>query len=284
MPLPARVTQDMRMVLRPSMLFSSAIYHFVMTVFEIVFVERAPSKLLSLTQVRYRSFASLWAANGEAMSATMPGHLDSLLRNCAGLVLDVGPGSGVLLSRFNPQEITAIYGVEPAEELHAALEQNAIKANLDGRFHALICGAEPNSLIPALHKSGLLGDGMADQGVFDEICCVRVLCGVPHLRETLQSLYTLLKPGGRMVVCEHVVNPWRNEGRVIARVLQALFTLMGWPFFLGGCELQRDTETYLREAGEWSEFKLVHVDPRDSIPFIVGELKKASKPTVSNEE
>lgn len=35
-----------------------------MTIFEIVFKERQPSKLLNITDLRYRSFARLWAANG----------------------------------------------------------------------------------------------------------------------------------------------------------------------------------------------------------------------------
>lgn len=219
------------------------------------------------------------------MSVEMPGPLNSLLSQCSGLVLDIGPGSGEMLSRFNPKRIQAIYGAEPAVDLHPGLVRNATKAGFGGKYHALLCGGEPESLIPALAKSGVLGNsetgGTADDGVFDEICCVRVLCGVPTPSETVKGLYRLLKPGGRMVVCEHVVNPWRTEGRVLARVVQVVYTLLGWPFFMGGCELQRHTEVFLREAGEWEEFKLVYVDPQHAIPFIVGEMKKAGAPKVS---
>lgn len=249
-----------------------------MTIFEIIFVERHPKKLLDLTNVRLQSFARLWSHNGELMSAEMPGPLDELLSRCQGTILDVGPGSGELLRRFKTEKIAAIYGAEPAASLHPGLLQNAKKAGFGDRYHALLCGGEPESLIPALHKSGILRmsgtGGTAEGGVFDEICCLRVLCGVPHPRETIQGLYMLLKPGGRMIICEHVVNPWRTEGSIPARLSQVLFTVLGWPFFLGGCEMQRHTPEFLREAGEWERFDLEYVGPKDPVPFVVGELIK----------
>jgi SAM-dependent methyltransferase len=269
-----------------------------MTVIEVGFIDRQPTRLLKLTDLRYKSFARLWSADGstpsskskvesstninpgEAMSVEMPGPIDELLRSCSGTILDIGPGSGDMLSRFVPHRIEAMYGAEPAIDLHPKLKQNASKYGFGDRYHALVCGGEPESLIPALAKSGLLGESVKGgvEGVFDEIVCVRVLCGVPHPKETIKGLYRLLKPGGRMVICEHVVNPWRTEGRAIARLMQLMYTILGWPFFLGGCNLQRHTEIFLREAGEWEKFDLQYVGPQDCIPFVTGELIKAGKP------
>lgn len=248
-----------------------------MTILEILFISRTPSTLLSLTTLRYKSFARLWRLNGAAMSLEMPGPLFTLLSTCRGTILDIGPGSGEMLRRFTVGQITALYGAEPAADLHPGLNARAQEAGFGERFHALLCGAEPESLIPALHRSGILEDsgrGTASEGVFDEICCVRVLCGVPHARQTIKGLYQLLKPGGRMVICEHVANPWRTEGRLAARLMQVVYTVLGWPFFMGGCELQRHTWEYLEEAGEWDQFDLKYYGPKDAIPFIVGELRK----------
>jgi len=249
-----------------------------MTVLEIIFIERQPTKLLNLTDLRLQSFARLWTHNGEAMSTEMPGPIDELLSRCQGVVLDIGPGSGELLRRFKTEKISAIYGAEPAAALHPGLVKNAKKAGFGDRFQALLSGGEPESLIPALHKSGLLRvsgtGGTAEAGIFDEICCLRVLCGVPHPKETIQGLYALLKPGGRMIVCEHVANPWRTEGSVAARFMQVVYTIAGWPFLMGGCELQRHTEEFLREAGEWEKFELQYVEPKFVVPFVVGELVK----------
>ncbi|KAF2866064.1 hypothetical protein BDV95DRAFT_584815 [Massariosphaeria phaeospora] len=275
---PAWIGNNIPTLLRPLLLLLISIYHFFMTIVEIIFIDRQPWKLFKFTELRYKSFARLWAHNGEQMSIDMPGPCTELLRKSQGLVLDIGPGSGEILSRFDAGKITAMYGAEPAEDLHAGLLRNAGKTGFANKYHALLCGGEPESLIPALHESGILGHsgtgGTAEDGIFDEICCVRVLCGVPRPKETIRGLYALLKPGGRMVICEHVVNPWRTEGRFFARLSQLAFTLLGWPLFMGGCELQRHTVDYLKDAGEWDLFDLKYYQPRDPIPFVVGELKK----------
>lgn len=250
-----------------------------MTILEVIFLEFRPLALFNLTKLRYKSFARLWKNNGEAMSAEMPGPLFELVSKCKGVVLDIGPGSGEILPRFNPEIIKAIYGAEPAEDLHPGLKRRAEETGFGSKFYPLLCGAEPESLIPALHKSGILGvngkGGLASEGIFDEVCCIRVLCGVPHPQQTIKGLYNLLKPGGRMVICEHVVNPWRTEGSVAARFMQFIYTLLGWPFFMGGCELQRHTPDFLRDAGEWDQFELKYYGPSDCLPFVVGELRKA---------
>jgi SAM-dependent methyltransferase len=249
-----------------------------MTILEIVFLERRPFKLFHLEKVRFQSFARLWTNNGEVMSTEMPGPTFELLSRCKGVVLDIGPGSGELLPRFNPDQIIALYGAEPAEALHPGLVRNAKKRGFKNNFHPLLCGGEPESLIPSLHKSGILNisgkAGSAEDGVFDDICCTRVLCGVPNPQQTIKGLYSLLKPGGRMVIAEHVANPWRTEGRMAARFMQLVFTLLGWPFLMGGCELQRHTAEYLRDAGEWDKFDLKYYAPQDVVPFVVGELIK----------
>ncbi|EUC42190.1 hypothetical protein COCMIDRAFT_39735 [Bipolaris oryzae ATCC 44560] len=265
-------------LLRPSILLCISAYHFVMTIFEVVFYEWSPFTLFNINKLRFKAFARLWKHNGKAMSTEMPGPTFELLSQCKGVILDVGPGSGEVLSRFDPNLIVAIYGAEPAEDLHPGLRNNAEKSGLGSKYHPMLCGAEPESLIPALHKSGILDvsgkGGLASDGVFDEICCTRVLCGVPHPGQTIKDLYNLLKPGGRMVICEHVANPWRTQGSVAARFMQLVYTIIGWPFFMGGCELQRHTLEYLRDAGEWDKFDLKYYGPKDCIPFVVGELIK----------
>ena len=142
-----------------------------MTILEILFLEWRPFKLFNLTAVRFQSFARLWKNNGEAMSAEMPGPTFELLGRCKGVVLDIGPGSGEMLSRFNPEVITALYGAEPAKDLHPGLVKNAAKRGFSSNFHPLLCGAEPESLIPALHKAGIIevtGKAVsAEVGVFD---------------------------------------------------------------------------------------------------------------------
>jgi SAM-dependent methyltransferase len=156
--------------------------------------------------------------------------------------------------------------------LHATLRANADTAGLGGKYQILSCGAEPESLVPALAKEGLLGKDGA--GVFDEVVCVRVLCGVPKLSDTVENLYRCLKPGGRFVVCEHVVNDDDTPGGWVGRFFQAFYMALGWPFFGGGCELTRDTQAVLMKAAEadggWAQVTMEKVDEWSVVPNIVG--------------
>ncbi|KAF2198607.1 S-adenosyl-L-methionine-dependent methyltransferase [Delitschia confertaspora ATCC 74209] len=269
------VAQYIPRLLSPMLLLFIAVYHFIIIVLQTAVTR--PWKLINIHYLRTKSFSRLWKENGAQMSQEMPAGTDSLLASVSGLVLDLGPGTGEILSRLNPSQILAVYGAEPAVDMHSKLRENVKKHGFDGKYTPMLCGAEPESLIPALAKCGMVTGDAAGEGVFDEICCIRVLCGIPRPRDTIQALYGLLKPGGRMIVCEHVVVPWRTEGSKMARFMQFVYTMIGWPFFMAGCELQRHTELWLREAAGregWASVNLKYVEPKTAVPFIVGELRK----------
>jgi SAM-dependent methyltransferase len=236
----------------------------------------------SFETFKHKSFSRLWADYGETMSQEMPPGTGSLLASVSGVVLDVGPGSGTQLHFFDPSKITKMYGVEPGVDMHAKLLENAQKCGFsNGQYEPIAAGAEPPSLIPALAKRGLLsprGKGESGEGIFDTIACVRVLCGVPNHRETIEGLYRVLKPGGRLVICEHVVNPWPHGGGLVGRVLQKVYMVLGWWFWMGGCCLDRDTESVLKDVakadGGWKSFEVKRLDQWTVLPHIVGEMVK----------
>lgn len=125
-----------------------------------------------------------------------------------------------------------------------------------------------------MQKNGLLGkDGSLGDGIFDEIVCIRVLCGVPDLVATVQGLYKCLKPGGRLVVCEHVLYDY-----VVGTFFQLLYGVLGWSFWGGGCRLRRDTAKVLMKVAEkdggWKDAKLQLVDEWSALPHVVGYLVK----------
>ena len=174
--------------------------------------------------------------------------------------------------------IRAIYGPEPCIPLHVELEAKARRDGLEDKYRILGCSAERESLFSALEKEGLLkGKGEAE-GVFDTIVCIRVLCSVPRLRETLGGLYMLLKPGGKMLVVEHVVNPWRKKGSVAARVMQTLYMWLGWSYFLGDCCMDRDLGAELREVARkdrgWGAVELEENFGWSPLSYLSGFLVK----------
>jgi SAM-dependent methyltransferase len=180
--------------------------------------------------------------------------------------------------------ITAIYGAEPCAGLHGELHSMAVAEGLESKYHILKCGAASAELIPALEATGT---GVVDahkvsgSGIFDTIICVRVLCSVPQMEKTIQELYALLKPGGRVLVTEHVVNPWRTaKGSILARVAQGVYQLLGWSFFIGDCCMDRDTEGALRKAadqdGGWESVDIERSFGWSPLPYISGVLVKKS--------
>lgn len=149
--------------------------------------------------------------------------------------------------------IKAIYGAEPCIGLHAELRKRAFDEGLGGKYTILPCSVVKKELDRELEKVGLLEDSSAGkgQGVFDTIITVRVLCSVPEFEKTVEELYTLLKPGGKMLVVEHVVNPWRTpKGSILARVMQGVYHFLGWRWVMGDCCLNRDTEGVVKKVAD----------------------------------
>jgi ubiquinone/menaquinone biosynthesis C-methylase UbiE len=207
---------------------------------------------------------------------TVNAHIDK----SQGIVLDVGPGGGTQLFRFTSvaDKISAIYFVEPNEGLHASLAKKAEEVGLGGKYHILHCGAEPESLIPALQKAKLLGDagaGASGTPIFDTITCILVLCGVPEPQATINGLYKLLKPGGRFILSEHVL-----AKTAVARFLQRWYHLIGWRTLIGGCNMDRDTGRYVEEAakddGGWAEVNFEPSARNVPLGYLVGSLVKGS--------
>ncbi|KIW85714.1 hypothetical protein Z517_01106 [Fonsecaea pedrosoi CBS 271.37] len=232
-----------------------------------------------------KAFARLWLKYGPMYAEQIPEELPPLLAQCRGVVLDVGPGSGEQVKRFtHPENITAIYGVEPGVSMHAQLREKAAQAGLAGKYHVLAATADLDAILPQLIKAGLVSSesartSPADLQLFDEVVCVRVLCGVPDQAATVADLYALLKPGGRFVLCEHVLNTHHWP----ARLAQHLYMLMGWKQLMGGCCLTRDTvDTLLKVAqardGGWAQVNLSSADEYTPVAHVTGVLiKKGGK-------
>lgn len=218
-------------------------------------------------------------ANNRNSTALIP----PLLRTASGIVLDIGPGTGTQMPLLRSPAISAIYGAEPCHGLHKDLRAKAISEGLASKYHILGCGVAASELIPALRDAdpGAVDafDANSKNGVFDTILCVRVLCSVPEMERTVRELYGLLKPGGRMVVVEHVVNPWRTaKGSFVARIMQGVYQFLGWSFLIGDCCLVRDTEGALRGAadadGGWESVELERSFGWSALPYISGVLVK----------
>lgn len=222
----------------------------------------------SLADVKDKAFSKLWndhlcqpsaqqSLSCLTGSASLP---PPVLAKATGVVLDIGPGNGTQVKYFTNPAVEQIYGIEPCVPLHDQLRKQAAASPVADKYHIVEASAEPRSLYKQLRKHGLLPKG-STTAVFDTICTVRCLCSVPDPDKVIAGLYPLLKPGGKFLVVEHVINPWTAPtGSILARLVQIICQNLGFPFFVGNCHLNRDTSRIIDMAaigdGGWESVEL----------------------------
>jgi SAM-dependent methyltransferase len=188
--------------------------------------------------------------------------LPALDAQASGIVLEIGPGTGNQLSRYDLSKITKIYGVEPNTDLHGKLRANVKKYGLSDIYTIVPCGIED---VSTLYEYGVV------HGTIDTVMSVQVLCGVPQPAKMVKEMYKLLKKGGQMIVYEHV-----RSDDFVSHVVQRLYNVV-WPYGMGGCQLVRPTREYLIEAGRWEWMDLEGPSEEEGwslFPRVQGRLLK----------
>ena len=149
-----------------------------------------------------------------------------LIPQAEGAVLEIGIGAGPNLRYYDAGKVSAVHGVDPSEAL---LKQAAAAPRADGLAVHLRPAAAEALPYPAGH--------------FDTVVFTFVLCSVPSPSAALAEARRVLKPGGRLLFCEHGLAP----DRTIARFQRRLEPV--WTPLAGGCRLTRDVLREIRGAG-----------------------------------
>lgn len=145
----------------------------------------------------------------------METNVPKLIAKAYGTILELGPGSGNQLPRYDVSKIDRIYGVEPNLDLHDALRNNIKKHGLSDVYTIVPCGVED---LEKLREYGVV------LGSVDTVISIQVLCSVPKPAATMRDLYQMLKPGGQMVVYEHV----KSEDYLSQLVQRTYFSRFNW--------------------------------------------------------
>jgi len=133
----------------------------------------------------------------------------ALVSEAFGIVLEIGPGIGSQLPRYDTSKITKVYGVEPNIDLHKSLREKVKASGLTDVYEIVPCGVED---VVELKKHGIALESI------DTVLSIQVLCSVPDLDEMLRRLYALMKPGAQFVVYEHV-----KSKDVVSMMVQSMF-------------------------------------------------------------
>jgi SAM-dependent methyltransferase len=144
----------------------------------------------------------------------------------SGVVLELGMGSGHNLGFYDPRKVTQVFGLEPDPGMLAKARGRAAAAKI------------PVTVLPEPAEAISLPAGSVDT-----VLVTFAMCTIPDVVTALQGARRVLKPGGRLLFCEHGRSPEPEVFRWQGRVEPV------WKRVFGGCHLTRDIPALVRAAG-----------------------------------
>jgi ubiquinone/menaquinone biosynthesis C-methylase UbiE len=148
-----------------------------------------------------------------------------VLSRALGRTLEIGAGTGINLEHYGP-EVTELVLSEPDPHM-----MRQLRRKVNGSERGVEVVHAPAEDLPF------------EDGSFDTVTLVYVLCTVPDPGAGLAEIARVLKPGGRLLFIEHVRA--RDEG--LARWQDRLHG--PWKVFANGCHCNRDTVGAIEESG-----------------------------------
>jgi len=143
-----------------------------------------------------------------------------------GKVLEIGIGTGRNLPFYDKAKLNELWGLDPADQMHRLARKRMRKAGLEVRL--LTLSAEE---IPEPDAS------------FDTLVMTFTLCSIPEPVRAVREMRRVLKPGGRLLFCEHGLAPDESVRKWQHRITPY------WKPLAGGCHLDRDIPALLTEGG-----------------------------------
>jgi len=181
-----------------------------------------------------------WICSGKEFSLQRA----KVIPHARGRVLEIGMGSGLNLPFYKPENIDCVWGLDPSRQLQKIAQKKAGDLPFDVKFIGL-SGEE----IP-LEKNNV-----------DTVVVTYTLCSIQDVFKALVEANRVLKPGGRLIFCEHGKAPdnhiyqWQNRINPF------------WKRVSGGCNLNRPIPRLIEKCG----FKILNLDMA-----YIGSFKPAS--------
>ena len=143
-----------------------------------------------------------------------------------GKVLEIGIGTGLNLEYYDKAKVEKIVGLDPGLEMHRLARKRVAKMGV------------PVELV------GLSAEKIPfEAGSFDTVVVTYSLCTIPDPVAALGEMRRVLKPGGKLIFCEHGLAPDASVRRWQERLTPL------WSKVAGGCHLNRDIPALLKEGG-----------------------------------
>ncbi|HZE65977.1 MAG TPA: class I SAM-dependent methyltransferase [Sporichthyaceae bacterium] len=163
-------------------------------------------------------------ASGELAGMRRMRH--ELLAEAHGSVLEIGAGTGLNLRHY-PDAVKELTLTEPDAAMYAKLGKTTAGNPLQPRLVQA----------PAEHLP-------FEDDSFDTVVSTMVLCTVADPAASLAEINRVLRPGGKLLLIEHVQ---ADEGRRLRKAQNSLHR--PWKAFGCGCNCNLDTDRLLAAAG-----------------------------------
>jgi ubiquinone/menaquinone biosynthesis C-methylase UbiE len=149
-----------------------------------------------------------------------------LIPQASGRVLEVGFGTGLNLAHYDPARVEHLWGIDPGTGMERYAQARAAAA------------AVPVTLLP------VSGEAIPfPEQFFDTVVTTYTLCTIPDVDRALREMLRVLRPGGRLLFCEHGLAADGRIGRIQQRINPV------WRLFSGGCNLDRNIAALIGGAG-----------------------------------
>ena len=147
-----------------------------------------------------------------------------------GLVLEVGIGSGLNIPFYDAAKVNKVIGLDPSPELNEMAEKVVARtAAENGLDVEIILGSAEDMPFPDDH--------------FDSVVITYTLCTIPDAEAANLEIRRVLKPGGKLIFCEHGLAPDVGVAKWQGRIDPI------WGKIAGGCHLNRDIPELITGAG-----------------------------------
>ena len=151
---------------------------------------------------------------------------EKIVHLAEGDVLEIGFGSGLNLPYYHGDKVRKIFGLEPSEGMRRKAQPNVDASGLDVEFIDL-----PGEEIPLESQS------------VDTVLVTFTLCSIDDATAALEGMRRVLRPGGKLLYCEHGAAPDDRVRRWQERLNP------GWKRVSGGCNMNRDIPGLIEGTG-----------------------------------
>jgi len=151
---------------------------------------------------------------------------EKIVHLAEGDVLEIGFGSGLNLPYYDRTTVRKIFGLEPSEGMRRKAQPNVDASGLDVELIDL-----PGEEIPLESQS------------VDTVLVTFTLCSIDDAVAALEGMRRVLKPGGKLLYCEHGASPDDRVRRWQERLNP------GWKRVSGGCNMNRDVPGLIESSG-----------------------------------